>query len=363
MDHLASHGYIVIATTSEGSLLPNHANFALDIRQCLTWLEEQNALASSWLVGDVNTAAFGVSGHSMGGGASALAAAADPRIKCLATLAAAETNPSAAAAATSIQRPSCFITGAQDAIVAPSSTLNQYNNCDAPRQFVSIAGGSHCGFVDSAIIGCDSGTLARPDQLAKTRSLLLDWFDAHLRLQSSAFTATWGMGTPIAGTTTTRDARTTLTLGASALSGAAGTKPLETTITITNIGPDSTAFVLRASSSLFDVSFVPATIAELAAGQSATATVRVASSAAGNASVVIDVVRGRDAAGASAALTVNFTAPPTSPADLDHNGVVNAVDLAILQSSWGKCAGCAADFDNNGAVDAADLAVLLANWS
>ena len=199
MDHLASHGYIVIATTSEGSLLPNHGNFALDIRQCLTWLEEQNALASSWLVGDVNTAAFGVSGHSMGGGASALAAAADQRIKCLATLAAAETNPSAAAAATSIQRPSCFITGAQDAIVAPSSTLGQYNNCDAPRQFVSIAGGSHCGFVDSAIIGCDSGTLPRPDQLSKTRSLLLDWFDAHLRLQSSAFTAVWGVGTPIAG--------------------------------------------------------------------------------------------------------------------------------------------------------------------
>ena len=363
MDHLASHGYIVIATTSEGSLFPNHANFALDIRQCLTWLEEQNALASSWLVGDVNTAAFGVSGHSMGGGASALAAAADPRIKCLATLAAAETNPSAAAAATSIQLPSCFITGAQDAIVAPSSTLGQYNNCDAPRQFVSIAGGSHCGFVDSAIIACDSGTLPRPDQLAKTRSLLLDWFDAHLRLQSSAFTAAWGVGTPITGTTTTRDARTTLTLGASTLSGAAGTKPLETTITITNIGPDSTAFVLRASSSPFDVSFVPATIAELAAGQSATATVRVASSAAGIASVVIDVVRGRDAAGASAALTVNFTAPPASPADLDHNGVVDAADLATLQSSWGKCAGCAADFDNNGVVDAADLAVLLANWS
>lgn len=92
--------------------------------------------------------------------------------------------------------------------------------------------------------------------------------------------------------------------------GAAGTEPLETTITITNIGPDSTAFVLRASSSPFEVSFVPATIAELAAGQSATATVRVAASAAGNASVVIDVVRGRDAAGTSAVLAVNFTAPP-----------------------------------------------------
>ena len=247
--------------------------------------------------------------------------------------------------------------------MAPSSTLGQYNNCDAPRQFVSIAGGSHCGFIDSAIIACDSGTLPRPDQLAKTRSLLLDWFDAHLRLQSSAFTAVWGVGTPIAGTTTTRDARTTLTLGASTLSGAAGTEPLETTITITNIGPDSTAFILRASSSPFEASFVPATIAELAAGQSATATVCVASSVAGNASVVIDVVRGRDAAGTSAVLAVNFTAPPAGPADLDHNGMVDAADLATLLSSWGKCAGCAADFDHNGAVDAADLAVLLSSWS
>jgi hypothetical protein len=120
---------------------------------------------------------------------------------------------------------------------------------------------------------------------------------------------------------------------------------------------------LRASSSPFDVSFVPANIAELAAGQSATATVRVGSSAAGNASIVIDVVRGRDAAGTSAALAINFTAPPAGPADLDHNGVVDAADLATLQNSWGKCAGCAADFDHNGVVDAADLAVLLSGWS
>ena len=93
------------------------------------------------------------------------------------------------------------------------------------------------------------------------------------------------------------------------------------------------------------------------------ATVRVASSAAGNASVVIDVVRGRDAAGTSAVLAVNFTAPPAGPADLDHNGMVDAADLATLLSSWGKCARCAADFDHNGVVDAADLAVLLSSWS
>jgi hypothetical protein len=49
---------------------------------------------------------------------------------------------------------------------------------------------------------------------------------------------------------------------------------------------------------------------------------------------VIDVVRGRDAAGTSAALAVNFTAPPAGPADLDHNGVVDAADLAVLLSGW-----------------------------
>jgi dienelactone hydrolase len=65
------------------------------MRHCLTYLEEQNADPASWLFGQVATAQFGVSGHSMGGGASILAAAADARIKAVANLAAAETNPSA----------------------------------------------------------------------------------------------------------------------------------------------------------------------------------------------------------------------------------------------------------------------------
>ncbi|MCE2881093.1 MAG: dienelactone hydrolase family protein [Planctomycetaceae bacterium] len=139
MDHLASHGYIVIATTSGGELFPNHANYALDMRYCLTWLEQQDALKSSWLFGAVDQSAFGVSGHSMGGGASALAAAADARIKALCTLAAAETNPSSSSAMTSVQRPSRFIVGSQDTIVPPSTTAAQYNACDAPRQTVNIA--------------------------------------------------------------------------------------------------------------------------------------------------------------------------------------------------------------------------------
>ncbi len=360
MDHLASHGYIVIATTSEGGFLPNHANFALDIRQCLTWLEQQDALKSSWLFGAVNQDAFGVSGHSMGGGASALAAGADTRIKCLATLAAAETNPSAAAAAGNVQRPARFIVGSQDTIVAPPTTQNQYTACDAPRQFVTITGGSHCGFVDSAFIGCDSGALARADQLAKTRALLLEFFDTHLRGDAIDYAAVWGAAAPVAGTTTTRDARTTASLASGSLRGAAGTQ-LTTTLTVTNAGPDATAIRPRASAAAFAVSFDPAQSTVLAAGASASFTVRVTSPSAASGTTTIDAVRIRDGAGAALTLNATFT-PAANPADLDGNGSVGGGDLAILLNAWGACPACAADIDGNGEVNGADLATLLSSW-
>jgi dienelactone hydrolase len=360
MDHLASHGYIVIATTSEGGFLPSHANFALDIRQCLTWLEQQTAMKSSWLVGDVDTTRFAVSGHSMGGGASALAAAADARIKCLATLAAAETNPSAAAAAASVQRPARFIVGSQDSIVAPATTQNQYTACDAPRQFVTIAGGSHCGFVDSAFIGCDSGSLARADQLSKTRALLLEFLDTHLRGDAADYAAVWGAGAAVAGTTTARDARATASLASGSLQGAAGTT-LSTTLTVTNIGPDATAIRPRASGSPFAVTFEPAESEALVAGANAVFTVRVASPIAGAASFAIDAVRVRDGAGTSTALAAAFT-PAANPADLNGDGAVGGADLSILLNAWGACTACTADIDQNGEVNGADLATLLSSW-
>lgn len=50
------------------------------------------------------------------------------------------------------------------------------------------------------------------------------------------------------------------------------------------------------------------------------------------------------------------------PGDLDGDGVVNAVDLAILLGSWGPCVGCDADLNDDGVVGPADLAIVLGNW-
>ena len=59
--------------------------------------------------------------------------------------------------------------------------------------------------------------------------------------------------------------------------------------------------------------------------------------------------------------TLVVSGPPQgNPADLDHNGVVNAGDLAILLGNWGGSG--AGDIDGDGSVGAADLAQLLSAW-
>ncbi|MGA1223135.1 MAG: dockerin type I domain-containing protein [Phycisphaerales bacterium] len=365
MDHLASHGYIVIATTSEGGLFPSHSNFALDIRQCLTYLAEQDGIATSWLSGAVDEQAFAVGGHSMGGGASALAAAADARIKCMVTLAAAETNPSSTAAAGSIQVPSCFIVGSQDAIVAPATTQNQFNACDAPRVFATITGGSHCGFIDSPIIACDSGSIPRAEQLAKTRALMLGFLQTHLRGDAARFASVWGAGPSVAGTTASRDPRMTAGFSTSTVE-VPFDAVIPITVSVTNTGPDATAFRLRNASpgaGGFALEFTPAESPMLAAGATAELTAWVQPLKAGTFDGAIDVVRMRDGAGASQAIGVTVAGGPASPADLNGDGTVDAADLATLLNAWGKCNGCAADFNGNGSVDAADLAELLNAWN
>lgn len=49
--------------------------------------------------------------------------------------------------------------------------------------------------------------------------------------------------------------------------------------------------------------------------------------------------------------------------DLNNDGVVNGVDLAILLGLWGRGGETCADLNGDGIVDAADLAILLGHWS
>ena len=191
--HLASRGYLVMAPRSGGELFPSHRDFAGDLSHCLTWLVGQNANISSFLCGKVNTEMFGLSGHSMGGGCSILAAAADDRVKAVVNLAAANTNPSAIAAMISVRAPVSLIAGTQDAIV-PVGSHGQlmYLNGATSRQLPLILGGCHCGFLDSPMIFCDSGSISGSQQLSTTRHLLTAFFELNLKKRQSSWSQVWG---------------------------------------------------------------------------------------------------------------------------------------------------------------------------
>lgn len=129
----------------------------------------------------------------MGGGASILATAADPRIKALANLAAANTNPSAIAQMPNVGIPVSLISGSADTIVPVSSNGQaMYDNGRAPRQIPIIQGGWHCGFQDVSSFGCDSGPLSRADQLTLTRRLLTAFFQLYLKEDLTAWRWVWG---------------------------------------------------------------------------------------------------------------------------------------------------------------------------
>ena len=191
--HLASWGMITILPTSQGGLFPSHGGFADDLNAALTWIVAQNAASGGRFVGHVRTDRLGLSGHSMGGGASLLAAARNPAVRTVANLAAAETNPSAVAAAGTIAAPVLLLAGDDDTItpIAEHQRL-MYDAKRAPAQLRTIAGGFHCGFVDSNGIGCDSGALSREAQLKLTRKVLTSWFLYYLAGDTSMQDLVWG---------------------------------------------------------------------------------------------------------------------------------------------------------------------------
>lgn len=173
---LAARGYVVIAPTSQRGPLPRHGRLADDLVHAIRWARSN--------LPEPHPHLSAVAGHSMGGGAALLAAARDPSIDAVATFAAAQTRPSATAAAAEIGVPALFVVGDQDRIVPASSTRRLFAATRPPATRVSVRGGFHCGFLDSTSffgLGCDSGTITRSEQLAITRRVLGDWLDATLK--------------------------------------------------------------------------------------------------------------------------------------------------------------------------------------
>ena len=105
-EHYASKGYILAFPRTEGSLFPapSHGDFGLDINIVETRMQAEDVLATSLFYQKINGNSA-LMGHSMGGGATILAASTNTSIKAIVGLAPAETNPSAIAAASNVTVP------------------------------------------------------------------------------------------------------------------------------------------------------------------------------------------------------------------------------------------------------------------
>lgn len=189
-DSLARSGYIVALPNTETSFAPSHDNFGKDIAFLAAAVPAQNTISTSFLYQRVrNRSAVG--GHSMGGGCSFLAAATGrPEIKALFNFAAAETNPSATTAASSVNVPALVFSGSSDCIVPPATQLSMYSNIPAGcKTYLNITGGTHCQIANNNSLctfgqvtsGCNSSSINPDIFLNKSLSMLRPFLDYVLK--------------------------------------------------------------------------------------------------------------------------------------------------------------------------------------
>jgi len=190
-EHYVSLGYVMAFPRTEGSLIPSpvHADFGLDLKLVEQRMQAENSLSTSIFYQHLS-ANSAIMGHSMGGGATLLAAQNNSSIKTIVGLAPAETDPSAIAAAANVTVPAVIYSGSSDGVTPPADHhIPIYNGLSSDcKTFVSIIGGAHCYFANSNF-NCDFGeatsssgiSISRAEQQTRTFASLDSWFDYILK--------------------------------------------------------------------------------------------------------------------------------------------------------------------------------------
>ena len=185
--HLVPQGYILAFVRTEGSLIPapSHGDFGADLALVATKMLALNGTAGSPFNGKVKQKVI-IMGHSMGGGATMLAAENNASIAGIVGLAPAETNPSAVSVCGNINVPALIFSGSNDGVTPPiDNHFPMYQGlASSCKSYVSITGGAHCYFANSNF-NCDFGestssqgiSITRAQQQQKTFQILDPWLN------------------------------------------------------------------------------------------------------------------------------------------------------------------------------------------
>ena len=156
MNHLASHGFVVIAslstTTSKGDPLPTIAG--------LDWLIQQSETSSSPYYHRLDTANIGQLGHSEGAMSTCMVAS-EPRYKALAAI-------SGTRALTGVHTPMLFFCGGKDTVVP----------CDGVRNVFLTVTNQPAFFIDE--LNSDHGSWVYQGAKGVSLSMAAAWFRVHL---------------------------------------------------------------------------------------------------------------------------------------------------------------------------------------
>jgi len=194
----AAKGYILAFPRTEGGLIPapSHGDFGTDLKQVSDKMLALNSNASSIFNGKILQKAA-IMGHSMGGGATMLAAANNTNIHAVIGMAPAQTNPEATLAAPNISVPALIFSGTADGVTPPAEHhIPIYNGlASSCKNFVNITGGGHCYYAGTNF-NCDFGegtsspniSITRDVQQQLTYAILDPWLDFILKGNCESYT-------------------------------------------------------------------------------------------------------------------------------------------------------------------------------
>lgn len=185
---LVPEGYILAFPKTEGSILPNHADFGKDLKFLITKIQGSGAgnMIPKASIGTTSA----IMGHSMGGGSAFLAAQNNTAITTLVSFAAANTNPSSITAADQVSVPTLLFSGVNDCVAPPPQHQDIIYDSTAAdyKTQVYVTGGGHCYFANSNF-ACNFGestctpkpTIAQSEQQAATQDFLKLWLAYYLK--------------------------------------------------------------------------------------------------------------------------------------------------------------------------------------
>ena len=197
-EEFVPNGYIMVFPRTEVSFFStDHQQFGWDLQFLVTKIQDEgiNILSPIYNVVANNTALMG---HSMGGGASFLAADSlctngNNQLKTIIGLAPAESTTNGVSSITSAANiiiPSLIFSGSQDGVTPPNvHHIPIYESLNSDfKTFISILGGGHCYFSNPSFT-CDFGenvsssgiSLTRQEQQAITYDFLNFWLDYTLK--------------------------------------------------------------------------------------------------------------------------------------------------------------------------------------